>query len=202
MSNIYTIREFAKRVNRTPTTLRRWDESGVLPAKRTAGNQRYYDESDLRKALRIELPAIEKQVIVYCRVSSQAQRADLAGQIKAMQTFCLGAGIAIDELIEEVGGGLNFKRQKFLEIMRRIEHGEIAKLVVAHTDRLVRFGFEYFAAFAEQHGCKIIVANQEDLSPPQEMVEDLMAIVHTFSCRLNGLRNYKKQIREAAEQNG
>jgi predicted site-specific integrase-resolvase len=198
MSNIYTIREFAKRVNRTTTTLRRWDESGVLPAKRTAGNQRYYDESDLRKALRIELPDVEKKAIVYCRVSSKGQADDLASQAKAMQDFCLGAGIAVDEWIEETGGGMNFKRKKFLEIMKRIEHGEISKLVIAHKDRLVRFGFDYFDSFAEQHGCKIVVANQEQLSPQQEMVEDLMAIVHTFSCRLYGLRSYKKQIQKAA----
>ncbi len=42
------------------------------------------------------------------------------------------------------------------------------------------------------------IPNQESLSPQQEMVEDLMAIIHSFSCRLYGLRSYKKQIREIA----
>lgn len=195
---MYKINEFAKRVGRTTTTIRRWDESGVLPAKRTAGGQRYYDESDLRKALRIDLPDIEKKVIVYCRVSSPGQKDDLRLQLQAMQTFCLGAGLAVDEWIEEVGGGMNFKRKKFLSLMQRIEAGEIKQLVMAHKDRFVRFGFEYFEVFAAQHGCKFVVANQEQLSPQQEMVEDLMAIVHTFSSRLYGLRNYKKQIEQAA----
>lgn len=195
---MYKIKEFAKRVGRTTTTIRRWDESGVLPAKRTAGGQRYYDESDLRKALRIELPEVEKKTIVYCRVSSKGQFDDLKSQVKAMQVFCLGGGVAVDEWIEETGGGMNFKRKKFLEIMQRIERGEVKKLVIAHKDRLVRFGFDYFDTFAQQHGCEVVVANQEQLSPQQEMVEDLMAIVHTFSCRLYGLRNYKKQIEKAA----
>ena len=198
MSNIYKINEFAKRVGRTTKTLRRWDESGVLPAKRTAGNQRYYDESDLRKALGIELPDVKKKVIVYCRVSSKGQADDLKSQVKAMQTFCLGTGVAVDEWINEMGGGMNFKRKEFLALMQRIEAGEIKKLIIAHKDRLVRFGFDYFETFAERHGCEIIVANQEQLSPQAEMVEDLMAIVHTFSCRLYGLRNYKKQIEKAA----
>ena len=114
---MYKINEFAKRVGRTTTTIRRWDESGVLPAKRTAGNQRYYDESDLRKALRIDLPDTEKKVIVYCRVSSPGQKDDLKSQVQAMQTFCLGAGLAVDEWIEEVGGGMNFKRKKFLSLV-------------------------------------------------------------------------------------
>jgi len=198
MSNIYKINEFAKRVGRTTTTLRRWDESGVLPAKRSAGNQRYYDESDLRKALRIELPDVEKKVIVNCRVSSKGQADDLRSQVKAMQTFCLGLGVPVDEWVEETSGGMNFKRKKFLALMQRIESGEIKQLIIAHKDRLVRFGFDYFETMAERHGCKIMVANQEQLSPQAEMVEDLMAIVHTFSCRLYGLRNYKKQIEKAA----
>jgi len=200
MSKIYKISEFSKRIGKTPKTLRRWDESGLLPAKRGSGGQRYYDESDLRKALRIELPDQEKKVLVYCRVSSSRQTDDLRSQIAAMQTFCLGGGYPVDEWIEEIGGGMNFKRQRFLEIMSRIERGEVSKLIVAHKDRLVRFGFEYFDLMAAQHGCEIIVANQEKLSPQQEMVEDLMAIIHTFSCRLYGLRNYKKKIREVAEE--
>ncbi len=197
---MYKIKEFAKRVGRTTTTIRRWDEAGVLPAKRTAGNQRYYDDADLRKALRVELPDVEKKVVVYCRVSSKNQTDDLKSQVKAMQTFCLSAGVAVDEWLEETGGGMNLKRKKFLSIMERIERGEIKQLIIGHKDRFVRFGFEYFELFAAQHGCKIVVANQEQLSSQQEMVEDLMAIIHTFSGRLYGLRNYKKKIKEAIEQ--
>lgn len=198
MSNIYRVNEFAKRVGKSASTIRRWDAEGKLPAKRSAGGQRYYDDDDVRKALSIEVPVADKKVIVYCRVSSKGQVDDLRSQVDAMHSFCLGAGIAVDDWIEEVSGGMNFKRKRFLEIMKRVEHGEVSKLIIAHKDRLVRFGFDYFDAFATSHGCKIVVANQEQLSPRQEMVEDLMAIVHTFSCRLYGLRNYKKQIEKAA----
>jgi Predicted site-specific integrase-resolvase len=41
----------------------------------------------------------------------------------------------------------------------------------------------------------ILVANQESLSPQEEMVQDLLAIVHTFSCRLYGLRKYEKTLK-------
>ena len=53
---------------------------------------------------------------------------------------------------------------------------------------------------ATENGCEIKVVNQESLSPQQEMVEDLMAIIHTFSCRLYGLRKYKKKIKEVIEE--
>lgn len=60
-----------------------------------------------------------------------------------MKTFCLGGGIAVDEWIEEVGGGMNFKRKKFIELIERIERFEIKQLVIGHKDRLVRFGVDF-----------------------------------------------------------
>lgn len=68
--------------------------------------------------------------------------------------------------------------------MSRIQQGEISKLLIAHKDRLCRFGFDYFSFFSKENDCEIVVVNQESLSPLKEMVEDLMAIIHTFSCRL------------------
>ena len=65
-----------------------------------------------------------------------------------MRSFCLGGGIAVDEWLEEIGGGMNFKRKVFLNLFDRIERGEIAKLIIAHKDRLVRFGFDFFEFFA------------------------------------------------------
>jgi putative resolvase len=74
--------------------------------------------------------------------------------------------------------------------------GKVSRLVVAHQDRLVRFGYEWFEQFAERHGCEIIVMNQEKLSPAEEVTQDLLAIIHCFSSRLYGLRKYKKKLKE------
>ncbi len=198
MSKIYRINEFAKRIGKSTSTLRRWDADGKLTAKRTPTGQRYYDESDVRKLFGIK--DIERKIIVYCRVSSSSQKNDLKSQVTAMEQFCLNGGIAVDEWIQEVGGGMNFKRKKFLSLMSRISAGEIKTLIVAHKDRLCRFGFDFFEYMAGENGCKITVVNQESLSPQQEMVEDLMAIIHTFSCRLYGLRKYKNKITKIIEE--
>ncbi|KHD11412.1 recombinase [Candidatus Thiomargarita nelsonii] len=194
MSRIYSIGKFAQIVGKSVSTLRRWDASGEFVAKKHQSGHRYYDESDVRRLLGIKVN--EKKVIVYCRVSSQNQKDDLKSQVHAMEQFCLASGIAVDSWIQEIGGGMNFKRKKFLKIMDAIQKGEVSKLLIAHKDRLVRFGFEYFEHLAITNGCEIIVVNQESLSPQQEMVEDLMAIIHTFSCRLYGLRKYKKDIKK------
>jgi predicted site-specific integrase-resolvase len=68
---------------------------------------------------------------------------------------------------------------------------------VLRKDRLARFGMDWFEHFLQQHDCKLVVINNESLSPESEMVQDLMAIVHCFSCRLYGLRRYKKIIKKA-----
>jgi len=194
MGNKYRLHEFAKKIHVSANTLRRWDASGKLVAKRTLSNHRYYDESDLRQLYGIKEE--DRKTVVYCRVSSASQKDDLKSQVVAMEQFCLASGITVDEWIQEIGGGMNFKRQKFLSLMSRIQTGEISKLLIAHKDRLCRFGFDYFDFSAKENGCEIQVVNQESLSPQQEMVEDLMAIIHTFSGRLYGLRKYKKNLKK------
>lgn len=64
-------------------------------------------------------------------------------------------------------------------------------------DLLTQFGFAWFEHYAKQNNCDILVLNQERLSPEQEMVQDLMTIVHDCSLRLYGLRNYRKKLNEA-----
>ena len=121
MGKIYRISEFAKRIGKSAQTLRRWDSEGRLRARRTLSGQRYYDESDVRRVLRLKDP--EGKTVVYCRVSSAGQKDDLKSQVKAMEKFCIGGGIAVDEWIREIGGGMNFKRKKFLSVMDRINAG-------------------------------------------------------------------------------
>lgn len=195
---VYRVKEFAALVGKSPSTLRRWEREGKIKPNRSKGNQRYYTELDLQKALNIESSSQTGKTIVYCRVSSRGQVPELNHQTVAMEEFCRGRGLAVDDWVKEIGGGMNFKRKKFLKLMRQIRLGEVSILVVAHKDRLTRFAFDFVEEFASWYGCKIVVANQESLSPQQEMVEDLMSVIHTFSCRLYGLRSYKKQIREIA----
>ena len=139
-----------------------------------------------------------KQItIAYLRVSSQAQKPDLPNQKAALEQFCIARGIAVDEWISEIGGGLNFKRPEFSDLVDRIIRSELSTLVIAHKDRLARFGYELLAHLCETHGCQIVVLNTESLSPEQEMVQNLMTIVRCFSSRLYGLRNYRKAIQKA-----
>ena len=190
----YKIGQFAKLVRRTPATIRRWEAEGKISSKRLPSGHRYYDDADLQTVLGVKPE--RRLTVVYCRVSSRGQKADLQRQLEAMEMWALGSGTAVDEWITEIGGGMNFKRPQFLKLIDRICSGEVGRLIVAHKDRLVRFGFDLISHLCESRGCELIVVNQMSLSPEKEMVEDMLAIVHTFSCRLDGMLKYEKSLRE------
>ncbi|MFU8849820.1 IS607 family transposase [Micromonospora sp. SL1-18] len=197
MGGVYRIGGFATRIGRSVSTVRRWEAEGRIVARRLPSGQRYFDDSDVRRVLQPGFDADRRRVVVYCRVSSPGQKGDLASQVAAMQQFCLARGLAVDEWVSEIGGGMNLRRKKLLALMDAIDRGEVATLVVAHKDRLARFGFDLLEHLAARGGCEIVVANQEALSPQRELAEDLLAIVGSFSCRLYGLRHYEKEFKGA-----
>jgi len=194
--NVYRIGEFAKRVGRSAGTVRRWEREGRIQARRGPSGQRYFDESDIRKVLQPGFDERSRKTVVYCRVSSPGQKDDLAAQVTAMEQFCLARGLAVDEWLTEIGGGMDLTRREFVAVMDAIERGEIATLVIAHQDRVARFGVDYLEHVAQNNDCDIVVANQQSLSPDQELVHDLLAMMHTFSCRLSGLRRYDKTLKD------
>lgn len=192
----------AKLLGVTVKTLQRWEREGrLIPVARTDSNRRLYTETQIRHFLGVQgAGRAPTKLVAYCRVSSAAQRPDLANQRRVLEEFVAARGLVGVEFIEEVGGGLNFKRKQFLALMDEVGRGEVKALILAHRDRLTRFGYEWFEHYAQSHGCEILVLNQEHLSPEQEMVQDLMTITHCFSARLDGLRNYRKKLDEALKE--
>lgn len=189
--------EFAELVGVSVKTLHRWDKTGKLTAKRTLSNHRYYTEEDLAIAKGLKFMPTKRKNVLYCRVSSKKQATELENQKNALLSFILAKGISADEIITEIGGGLNFKRPLFLKLVIEALEGKVDLIIVAHKDRLCRFAFELLETLFARNGCQILVANQEHLSPQQELVEDMLAIIHCFSCRIYGSRSYAKQKTKA-----
>jgi len=75
--------------------------------------------------------------------------------------------------------------------------GDKLKVVVAHRDRLARFGYELIRFIIESNGGQLVVLSEDSLSPTEELTKDLLNIIPVFSCRMHGLRSYKKQVSEA-----
>jgi putative resolvase len=200
MDNTYSPKEFGKLIGRTTNTLQKWDREGRLKAHRSPITNRRYYTHDQYLQYRGVVAQEQGLTIVYARVSGVAQKPDLANQINAIEVYCKQQSIKVDEWMSDIGSGLNYKRKQFNRLMEMIELGQVRRLIIAHRDRLVRFGYDYFEAFCERHQTEIVVINGESLSPEQELVRDLMAIVTVFSARLHGLRSYRKVLKDAALQ--
>ena len=193
---IYSIGKFAKLVGKSIRTLQRWDRDGILTANRTATGRRFYTTAQYHQVVRTS-PAPEKEIrknICYTRVSGNDQKNDWMSQKHALEQYIISNGIAVNEWLSDVGSGLNYKRKNFNYLLIEVENNRVGRIIIAHKDRLVRFGYEWFEDFCKRHNCEIIIINAESLSPEEEVTKDLLTIIHSFSSRLYGLRRYKNEI--------
>lgn len=195
----YKPKEFAELLHVTVRTLQKWDNAGKLTAFRTPTNRRFYThEQYLEYMGNLTETVVEnqKKVVIYARVSSANQKDDLKNQISFLRQFVNARGTIVDEVITDIGSGLNFKRKNWNQLIKRVMNAEIKQIYIAHKDRFVRFGFDWFKNLCFENGTEIVVVNNDELSPEKELVQDLTSIIHVFSCRIYGLRKYKNKIKE------
>jgi predicted site-specific integrase-resolvase len=193
-----TSNQAAKLLNIHPNTLRSWEENNIIQSFRSTekGHRRYNIQEFLDKRIKEEQETLKvvKKNICYCRVSSRNQKEELKNQIEYLKSIYPN-----HEIITDIASGLNYKRKGLQRILDYANQGLIAEIVVTYKDRLCRFGFELVEYVINSSGGQIVVLNQLDTSPQEEMVKDLTSIIHIFSCRLYGLRRYKKTIKEASK---
>jgi putative resolvase len=173
------------------------NSKGILKAHRSPTNRRYYTH-DQYLAYRGLLASEQGLTIAYARVSGATHKPDLVNQMKALEVYCDQHALKVDAWMQDIGSGLNYQRQQFTRLMEMVELGQVRRILIAHRDRLVRFGYGYFEAFCERHHTDVVVMDGETLSPEPELVQDLLAILTVFSSRLPGLRSYRKVLKEAA----
>lgn len=173
-------------------TLYNWVNNGTIDAIRTPGGKRLYNVNKyIETNINVQLEETNKRKICYCRVSSNGQKNDLQRQVDYLKTK-----YPTYEIIKDIGSGLNFKRKGLQKIIDYAINGEIAEVIVAHKDRLCRYGYDMIEHIITTYSKgKIIVLEQENLSPIEEMTKDLVSIINVFSARINGLRKYKTIVK-------
>lgn len=119
--------------------------------------------------------------------------------LEYMKNSNIVKGWIVDEIFEDIGSGLNYNRKKWSKLLEDCMLGTVSKIIVSHKDRFIRFGFEWFEKFVKSNGVDLVIVNNEKLSPQEEIVQDIISILHVFSCRVYGLRKYKKKIEEDGE---
>jgi predicted site-specific integrase-resolvase len=176
-----------------------WSERGEIECVRVGGKgtHRYYNIKSYLEKRGIKTsdePNTRvneiRRKICYCRVSTRNQKDDLERQVQFLKGL-----YPTYEFIADIGSGLNFKRKGLKTVLEYAIRGEIQELVVAHKDRLCRFGFDLIEWIINTHSKgQIIVLNNHSVSKNEELVQDILAIITVFSARVNGLRKYKTTI--------
>lgn len=189
------LQDMADRLGVSIKTLQRWDREGILVAKRTPTNRRYYTEDQYLSYVGKSQP--KGLILAYTRVSSRSQLDDLTSQTEFLKQFVNAKGEILDEVISDIGSGLNYNRKNWNKLLLDyVAKGLVSKIYITYKDRFVRFGFDWFERFCNYYNCKIIVVKNETTSPQQELVDDLISIIHVFSCRIYGLRKYMKELKD------
>ena len=185
-SNItnYKTKDFAELLGVSVKTLQRWDREGRLIANRTPTDRRYYTYNQYLQFKGIDTENDTRQIVIYARVSTRDQKDDLQDQVSFLRQFCNARGV----IVEEYGSGLNYNRKKWNQLLDEVMEQTIKTIIVTHKDRFIRFGYDWFEKFCMKFNTTIV--NNEELSPQEELVQDIVSILHVFSCRLYGLRKY------------
>jgi predicted site-specific integrase-resolvase len=170
------LKEWAEREGVAYVTARRWFASGKLPVPaRRVGGLILVGEPGA-----VPDPGV---TVVYARVSSADQRADLDRQVARVAAWATGQGFSVDRVVTEVGSALNGKRRKFLALLR---DESVSVIAVEHRDLFARFGAEYVEAALAAQGRRLLVADPSEVD--DDLVRDVTEILTSLCARLYGRR--------------
>lgn len=204
---LYSPKETSEILGVHVKTLQKWDRLGIIKAQRTPRGRRKFSQSEINRILNKSTNEDSNtiSVAIYGRVSSHEQKVkgDLERQVGSILVKLGNVSNLNVVTITDVGSGLNDKRKGLIKLMELAQNKEISKVYITYKDRLTRFGFNYLELYFKSHNVEIVVLNDEenDKSPQQELIEDLMSIIASFSGKLYGLRSGKnKKVEDEIKQ--
>lgn len=197
MNNLLNIKQAAAYINVNPYTLRRWDKSGKLLAIKTEGGHRRYRKEDLYEYLGLKMEKETKVDIVatYVRVSSHEQKTkgDLDRQSSRLSEYCAKKKLNVGHIIKDIGSGLSDTRSGFLKLTKLVVSKKVNKIVIEHKDRLTRFQFNFIKLMFDSYGVEVVCVEKNDVSEDEELVNDIMMLMASFSGKLYGKRSAKRR---------
>lgn len=106
-------------------------------------------------------------------------------------------------LVRDSASGLNENRKGLQKLITLAQEGKITDIAITTQDRLTRFGYKYLESLFAQNNVRIHILNQtENTTPEQELLDDFMALIASFSGRFYKLRTRenKKKLLEKAQR--
>lgn len=194
MDKLLTLQEAKSILNVSKSTLQRWDNNGKLVALRTEGGHRRYKLSDIENILGIINNKEEdnKEIIVatYARCSTPDQKAhgDIERQSMRLFEYCTKHKYKVEHIIKDMGSGLNDKRKGFTKLCNLVVNKKINKVIIEHKDRLTRFQYNLIEFFFNSYGVEIELLDKKEYTEQEELVNDMMMLIASFSGRLYSAR--------------
>jgi putative resolvase len=106
--------------------------------------------------------------------------------------------LEIYNIYKDVGSGLNIKRKGVWRLLQDAKKDKFSLVLITYKDRLTRFGYNYLTQYLSEFNVKVRYLNElDEISPESELIEDLVAIIHSFSGKLYGLRSAKNKKNRA-----
>ena len=187
-------REFCEIVGISYQTFKRWVREGRVRVVRLQSGRLRVPYSEVERILGGRPNVGEVHAVIYARISSSDQKADLERQIQYLTQYCVAKGYRVVDVTSDVASGLKANRRGLLKLFDYVVNRRVDVVVVTYKDRLTRFGFEYLEYFFRQYGVRIeVVYGEEPKDTYQELVEDLLAIVTSFAGKLYGMRSHRKK---------
>lgn len=200
----YKTGEVATLLGVTIPTVIRYCKLGLIPYHKTESGHRCVLAADVcayldKQNMLYEDSFTTKSVVIYARVSThkQAERGDLDIQVEKVKLFAIEQNVNNLLVKTDIGSGLNDNRKGLLSVLDLIQEGKVNRLYILYKDRLTRFGYHYLEKICDFHGVSIVVVSDEteNKSQSEELAEDIIALSHSFSGKLYGLRHkIKKEI--------
>ena len=203
----YRTGEVAKILGVTTRTIQNYDYQGRLKICRTEGNRRCIMKEDLidylqKRNLIIDDVTGNRCDVIYARVSSHDQKSH--GDLDRQALFLIEnvSDLVNPVILKEVGSGLNDQRPKLQQLLKMVCDKKVRRVYITYKDRLTRFGFHYLETVFKAHDTDIIIVKNknEEKSVQMELVEDMMALIASFSGKLYEMRS-KTNVRKENVKN-
>jgi len=191
---LISIGKLSKELGVTPDCIRKWEKKGKISSIKTSGKHRRFDLDKVLSQLNDkDLKKVKKSTLIYARVSTKADKDNLERQIIRLENYSAANGWQY-EVISDIGSGLNFNKKGLKDLIHKIESNKYDRLLLNYKDRLLRFGSEIIFEICKLHDVEVIILNQQQSkSFEEELVDDIITIIHVFSSRLYGSRSHKNK---------
>ncbi len=185
-------KEVLKILKISRVTLWEYVKSGKIRVKQEPNGYYIYNDSDVYSLAGIEDGRLN---VVYARVSTQKQKQDLQNQIENCISFINAKGISVDSIYSDIKSGMSLDRKGFMELLNAVMAFKIKAVYISYKDRLARLSYELVEKLFSDYGTKIVIINQcESISLEQELFEDIMQTIHSFSMKMYSKRRIAKKL--------